>query len=528
MTQATLPCADSTLWERLQGYRFDPTTVDHPFERRLASAERWSLRKARRVVEEYRRFVFLALVADHAVTPSRAVDAAWHLHLLDTRGYWEEFCPAVLGRPLHHEPGRGATSESARHQEQYARTLTAYRRCFGTDPPPDIWPAPVSRRPAATLLWALPALLLVVGAALPANSGTHLIHRPESLLQFQGAGIGLAVAWTVFWRLQETLAVERLQPRRVQATLQTIDSHTLAWLAGGLPSLVAVSLFNLYRCGLIGGTPERFRVLKWVRAAPDPAVAASSSLHGVDRALLDHLSRHRGFVDRAMQMERLLLSNKVGPELTALNRTLEAIGLRRTRGQHRRRLLLLLLPWLPLQLLGAVAAVSQFSKQGPMGGTLALLALSLVLPAVGLARSGLLTPVGHRCRAEVHRQSWRKTQPVLEGEDADCPLRLVAMGGMGVIATVPALASLAKAYTPCPGLGAAMRQGVWECFRALSWRAVGIGGCGGGGACCGVFATGGDDSWGSHSSSGGGDWGGGSSSCGGGESSCGGGACSSG
>jgi hypothetical protein len=248
----------------------------------------------------------------------------------------------------------------------------------------------------------------------------------------------------------------------------------------------------------------------------------------VDRALLDHLSRHRGFVDRAMQMERLLLSNKVGPELTALNRSLEAIGLRRTRGQHRRRLLLLLLPWLPLQLLGAVAAVNQFSKQGPMGGTLALLALSLVLPAVGLARSGLLTPVGHRCRAEVHRQTWRKTQPVLEGEDATCPLRLVAMGGMGVIATVPALASLAKAYTPFPGLGAAMRQGVWECFRALSWRAVGIGGCGGGGACCGVFATGGDDSWGALSSSGGGDWGGGSSSFGGGESSCGGGACSSG
>lgn len=516
MTPSTLPSADSSLWERLQHYRFDPTPVAHPFEWRLASAQGWPLGKASRVVEEYRRFVFLAMVADHSVTPSSAVDAAWHLHLIDTRRYWEEFCPVVLGRPLHHEPGRGGPSDRAHHQTQYARTLTSYRRCFGTDPPPDIWPATVDRWPAAPLLWALPALLLVVCGALPAIGGTHPIHRPESLFQFYGVGIGLAVAWTLFWRLQETLAAARLPLRRVQETLQAIDSHTLAWLAGGLPSLVAVSLFQLHRCGLIGGTPERFRILKWVSADPAPGAPASLFLHGVDRALLDHLSRHRGFVDRAMQVQRLLRSNTVGPELTALNRSLEANGLRRTRGQHRRRLLLLMLPWLPLQLLGAVAALSQFSKQGPMGGTLALLSLSLVLPAVCLARSELLTPVGHRCRAEVHRRARENPQPALEGDEAACPLRLVALGGMGVIASVPALASLAKAYTPLSGFVAAMRQISWWCFWTLGWRSVGIGSCGsGGGGTCGGGA-GGDDSCGADSSWGGGDsGGGGGSSCGG-------------
>lgn len=521
MTPSFLPCGDSCLWERLQRYRFDPTPVAHPFERRLANAERWPLGKACRVVEEYRRFVYLAVVANHAVTPSRAVDAAWHLHLIDSRRYWEEFCPVVLGRPLHHEPGRGGPSDRAHHQTQYARTLTSYRRCFGTDPPPDIWPVSVHRRPLAPLLWVLPALLLVVCGALPAIGGTHPIHRPESLLHVYGVGIGLAVAWTLFWRLQETLAAARLPLRRAQETLQAIDSHTLAWLAGGLPSLVAVSLFNLHRCALIGGTPEGFRFLKWVRADSGPGAPVSTSLHGVDRALLDHLSRHRGFVDRAMQVQRLLRSNTVAPELTALNRSLEANGLRRTRGQQRRRLLLLLLPWLPLQLLGAVAALGQLSKKGPMGGTLALLALSLVLPVVCLARSEWLTPVGQRCRAEVHRQARGNPQPALEGGDAACPLLPVALGGMGVIATMPALASLAKAYTPCPGLVAALRHSVWQCFWTLSWRSVGIGTCGGGGAGTWGGGAGGGDSWGVDSSWGGGDRSGGDgSSCGGG-SSCG-------
>ncbi|MFN7741158.1 MAG: glycine-rich domain-containing protein [Cyanobacteriota bacterium] len=62
---------------------------------------------------EYRRFLFLAMQAGHPVSPSRPVDLAWHQHLLDTRSYWQEFCPRVLGRPLHHTPSRGGARRSA-------------------------------------------------------------------------------------------------------------------------------------------------------------------------------------------------------------------------------------------------------------------------------------------------------------------------------------------------------------------------------------------------------------------------------
>jgi uncharacterized protein (TIGR04222 family) len=80
------------------------------------------------------------MVSDHEVTPSEQVDEVWHLHLVYTRSYWDELCPKVLGRPLHHHPTRGGLTESTRHHEQYDRTLASYRLQFGESAPTDIWP----------------------------------------------------------------------------------------------------------------------------------------------------------------------------------------------------------------------------------------------------------------------------------------------------------------------------------------------------------------------------------------------------
>ncbi|MFO1059035.1 MAG: hypothetical protein U1E53_18965 [Dongiaceae bacterium] len=114
------------------------------FVARLARENRWTRSHAARVVEEYRRFMFLAVAAGHPVAPSDAVDQAWHLHLLQTRSYWDRFCPLVLGRRIHHEPSRGGRQEAARIRDWYARTLASYRRLLG-EPPPDIWPEAAAR-----------------------------------------------------------------------------------------------------------------------------------------------------------------------------------------------------------------------------------------------------------------------------------------------------------------------------------------------------------------------------------------------
>lgn len=131
---------DHPLWSALAGYRVGPGDAAFPFEARLARENGWSAEHAARVTDEYRRFLFLAVAAGHPVTPSDAVDQAWHLHLTYTRDYWDRLCAAVLGRPLHHGPTAGGSDEQHRYFSQYADTLASYERWFGAAPPADIWP----------------------------------------------------------------------------------------------------------------------------------------------------------------------------------------------------------------------------------------------------------------------------------------------------------------------------------------------------------------------------------------------------
>jgi uncharacterized protein (TIGR04222 family) len=129
---------------RLERHEFDEPHAIDTFARRLARENDWSERQARRVIGEYRRFLLLAAVAPHPVSPSDAVDQAWHVHVLDSKAY-RAFCRNVLGRRLDHVPSRGGAEERAKHQRDYEATLDTYRQMFGEEPPPDLWPSPAQR-----------------------------------------------------------------------------------------------------------------------------------------------------------------------------------------------------------------------------------------------------------------------------------------------------------------------------------------------------------------------------------------------
>lgn len=133
------------LYTRLQNYSLDQPNAQFSFSQRLAQENCWSLAYARRVVEEYKKFAFLAVAAGHPVTPSDQVDQVWHLHLTYTRSYWETFCPKILQMPLHHEPTQGGGAEHSKFVDWYSRTLSSYENFFGTSPPADIWPHPSVR-----------------------------------------------------------------------------------------------------------------------------------------------------------------------------------------------------------------------------------------------------------------------------------------------------------------------------------------------------------------------------------------------
>ena len=132
------------LWRCIRDHALDKLDTSLPYSRRLARDNHWDEVFADRVIEEYRRFVFLAMVAGHPVTPSDQVDQAWHLHLLYTEDYWGAFT-ALLPRPLHHGPTQGGLAEGEKFSDWYSKTLHSYWRLFGEHPPIDVWPAAVER-----------------------------------------------------------------------------------------------------------------------------------------------------------------------------------------------------------------------------------------------------------------------------------------------------------------------------------------------------------------------------------------------
>lgn len=141
-----------SLWERLEAFEIGNAQAQLTFAKRLARENRWSLDYSNRVIREYKRFLYLMVEAGHHVTPSEAVDQAWHLHLAYTRSYWQELCRDLLGRELHHGPTEGGEAEGAKYADWYQRTLDSYEAQFGEAPPQDIWP-PVSERFDSRLQW---------------------------------------------------------------------------------------------------------------------------------------------------------------------------------------------------------------------------------------------------------------------------------------------------------------------------------------------------------------------------------------
>jgi hypothetical protein len=129
------------LYQRIQAFDFDKADVKINFTRRLQREHRWTAMYASRVVDEYRKFLLLAMVAGHKIIPSDQVDQAWHLHLTNSRSYWDELCPKILGKNLHHEANPGGRIEQINHHQGYQQTLASYELIFGQTPPEDIWPS---------------------------------------------------------------------------------------------------------------------------------------------------------------------------------------------------------------------------------------------------------------------------------------------------------------------------------------------------------------------------------------------------
>jgi uncharacterized protein (TIGR04222 family) len=338
------------LAQRLHDYELDQPGAAQPISRRLAQEQGWSAGYTRRVMDEYKRFALLSVVAGHVVTPSDAVDQVWHLHLTYTREYWEHFCPRVLGRPLHHEPSRGGADEQEKYWQLYRQTLASYQQLFGEAAPADIWPAPgerfsarfrrvdsrrfwLLRRPRLELRTALPAAatalaiagLLAGCARIVDSSSPGSMQGSEFLVFYLWAG---ALAFGIYLLLRALL----LGGGRAGAALSELDQYQLAWLAGGRQRVLQTAVTQLYAEGLLAPSGRTASALKPERA-----------LHPIELAVWSAVRARR---------KPWSGGRTAGVEIDALQSGLRELGLAPDAGQASGISLLGMLVLLPLLGLG--------------------------------------------------------------------------------------------------------------------------------------------------------------------------------
>lgn len=127
------------LWIRLLSFSLDNPDADFPLSKKLAKEENWTENFTKKAIEEYKKFVYLCCAFPNGASPSEIVDKVWHMHLVYTQNYWEEFCPNILQQKLHHHPSTGGIVEKIKHKNWLEDTLKNYENTFQQKPPEDIW-----------------------------------------------------------------------------------------------------------------------------------------------------------------------------------------------------------------------------------------------------------------------------------------------------------------------------------------------------------------------------------------------------
>lgn len=127
------------LWLKIQNFSLDETDANFTFSKRLARDNNWEIEFAKKVIEEYKKFIYLCCISDKPITPSDAVDQAWHLHLTYTKSYWIKLCRDTIEKKIHHNPTKGSSVEKDKFSNCYDTTFETYKSEFITEPPSLIW-----------------------------------------------------------------------------------------------------------------------------------------------------------------------------------------------------------------------------------------------------------------------------------------------------------------------------------------------------------------------------------------------------
>ena len=482
------------LWDRIESQPIGPQSVVLGFPRRLARDNGWSEAHASRVLVEYRRFLFLAARAGHPVTPSDAVDQAWHLHLIYSDDYWNTWCREVLGFPFHHGPTRGGSSEQSKYADWYGRTLASYEACFGTPPPRDIWPtvedrftnASAFRRVNTREVWILPkpsfqslfrgsvaaiALLGLTGCGALAVTDWNVFDwtaTPFLVLYLILMGAALTLLVTTRWLRGTPATAPEANPL---SELAKEDPYVVAGLVDGARGILQTGLAALAARGLIESHPA---TPSWIGRSRN---AQPGNLTGIEAAIWEAIP-----VDR--EIEFRTLRKELKPHFARIRKDVQARGWEPSASTLNTARSLRALLVLALVGFGITRIILGMSHDRPVGYLVALTLATLFFGLILAFRIPRRTRAGqsmvNRFRAEETqiRQSLR--QPSLS-PDRSLPMMVALFGGAALAGTT--LASWQRPLErPLPRPGTSTADSGGGCSGAWSDTSTSTGsGCSGDG-----------------------------------------------
>ena len=91
---------------------------------------------AGRIIEEYRKFLFLAMRSGHQVIPPGVINDVWMMHMQNAQNFWENLGQMITERPV---AGGVDAKSMGSMADAWTETLKSYEKIFGTKPPMDIW-----------------------------------------------------------------------------------------------------------------------------------------------------------------------------------------------------------------------------------------------------------------------------------------------------------------------------------------------------------------------------------------------------
>ena len=430
-----------------------------------------------RVIEEYKRFVFLAMRADHVVCPSEDVDQIWHMHLTYTRSYWEKLCGQVLDKPLHHGPTQGGREEHVKYFKLYQKTKQSYRDWFGEEPPSDIWPSAEQRfgedlhfvRINAAHHWIVPKLTWR-GAAVGVGGASMMfpiaqlmvnpleMRGPQFLMLFFGLLV-VAVVGSILARFLLNRGAESASFQLGPAHDLDVGPIEVAWMKGGKRRAVSCALVDLAQREAVEIDSRD------VKAGPNSQSVSVS--HRISKLILNSVN-----AEHPLGVKWPRLSREVNVGLVGLRQDLEDKGLASTLGQ---RSLMGAVPAIllgGLLLLGAAKIVVGLNRGRPVDllivGEIVVVGAAVVL----LATLPRLTSQGKQLLRSLKEKS---PEEIANSKDApghkdDVLLWGTALMRIGVLASTP-YADLQRFSVP---VSSSASSGGWWCNRLWSgqrlWR----------------------------------------------------------